>query len=69
MIEIFLTGTEVEIVLRAFKLAKETGQFPDPAIKGDDTRAIVLEDQFKKKLEEHEATTWGGRMKAQKNKP
>lgn len=61
MIEISLSGTEVEILLRAISLARECGRFPDPDIAGDATRASVLAQQLEHKLQEHNAGTWGSK--------
>ena len=66
MFEIDVTATEAEIILRAFRLARASGAFPDPAIDGDSTRINVLEQQIERKLEQHRANSWGGSRRLRK---
>lgn len=69
MIDIMLTTTELEILLRAIRLARAGPAFPDPASPGDEVRINVLEKQLAQALEKHRAATWSGRMKRQKLEP
>lgn len=70
MIEFHLSDTEVEILLRALKLARESKAFPDPAMRGDQVRVDALEQQqqLRQNLDEHHAGTWADRMKSQTDK-
>lgn len=63
MLQIYMTSTEVEIILRAMDIARSTGAFPDPAIEGDALRASSLATRLRQAVEKDREDTVGGRIK------